>query len=206
MNAISADELIELGERAMMTPDVPERLRDFCTNTEGGFEGDKVWSPDNSSFSPYYFFLYLVAQRVQPKLWVECGLELGRATAFVAHAAPECRCIGIDIGGKICATWLEFLNELSGVAIRRCDSIDWALTNRHERIDLLHLDSEHSYDQCLREFCYFRPLMAPGGLIFMDDISSAGPLKVWSQIGLPKIVFRKLHGPNGWGTCCIPKE
>ena len=70
------------------------------------------------------------------------------------------------------------------------------------KIDYLHIDGDHSYEGCKRDFYDYLPLMNKKGVISIHDTTMEGPQKVVEEIrmaGYQVIDFREL----GWGVAFV---
>lgn len=201
MEYLSFQDLRYLGHTAKSFRDLPANLEEMYGNEK---VTEDLYDDANPSYWPAYSFLYLLAQRMQPRVFVESGLELGRATAAVATGCPGCQCVGIEINGKIANHWVRWLSPLPNVSIALCDSIDWAFTHRDVQIDLLHIDSSHLFLDTAAEWHMFRRLITPGGIVVFDDINTEGVNAVWTRITDPKDELPDLHGGMGTGVVVMP--
>lgn len=205
------EELHRIASQAMIPPADNGHLESICVNPE-----HSTWSDKNPSYVPYFNFLYLLCDRLTPPVVVELGTELGRAACFMAEGSPMSEIITIELGGKVPSTWIEWLGKYGNVRIiSGTDSVEWGLKERligRLKIDLLFIDSNHERDHTLAEWCTYRPMMAPGGLVCFDDVNSLGVRPVWDEVsvGLPHMLFDAEHYPdlhpvnNGFGVVCIP--
>ena len=143
----------------------------------------------------YYPFLYLVAQKLQPKLVVELGVLDGRSTAHFAHGAPNARIVGIDLDIPTASFPYPHLEFWQG------DTLDMVqrIADIKIPISLLFVDATHTAENALGEYLLYSPLMENGGIILFDDIFMEGMMSLWPQIPEPKFASDKLHGSCGFG-------
>ena len=198
--------IMELAEQATRPDEyVPDRLRVFC----GGNLDDT-----NSSWANYYGFLYLLAAELRPNLMVELGTELGRAAFAMKLGCPDAEMLTFELGTEPPDTYMNYLASVKVRVHMGTDSLDWGLTRWGRRdlfgkIDLILFDTTHDYDQVMREWYLFRPLLAPGAVAVFDDYTHEGPTKLMPEIGFPKVIFdhnnpTKLHGHNGLAVTLLP--
>lgn len=129
---------------------------------------------------------------------LEVGSYLGASACFLVAAAME-------IGGKVhCVdtwqneamtegsrdTWAEFQINTAPYALmiipHRGRSVDVAQTFK-ERLDLLFLDGDHSYEGCRADVLAWLPHLKPGGIIVMHDYAWAeGVKRVVAQLLVPR--------------------
>lgn len=150
---------------------------------------------------PYYVFLYKLAQTMKAKTIVELGVQTGRSTAHFACGAPNARVIGIDI-----ELWDmdEILQRCPNIKLIKKPSQDVDLKTQPGPIDILFIDSDHSYEQVKKEWELYRPLMRPGGVILVDDIYwSDGLTKAWNEMTGEKHDISFLHDIAGFGAIVV---
>lgn len=170
-------------------------LREFVTST----------ITDPASKHDYYYFLHDLARWLNPLVILEIGTELGRGAVALASGAPDSEVITIELGGQIPSTWMQFCGQFPNIKIvSGTDSVRWLLSNRDIQVDLAFLDSGHSRELTTNEFYMLRPLMSRGGVVVMDDVAHDGVRAVWDEIGLPKVILEKPHGPNLFGAVICP--
>lgn len=151
----------------------------------------------------YYRFLYLLSKALGPSLVVELGSQSLRSTAHLAAGCPESLVIGIDP-----EPWEDpkIMTNCPNIRIIKSRSQDVDLTKMEDRIDLLFIDSEHSYDQVMFEMTNFGALVKTGGVILVDDINYPewpGVRKAWEEINAKKkIELNDLH-MSGFGAIIV---
>ncbi len=69
-----------------------------------------------------------------------------------------------------------------------------------EPVDVLFIDTDHTYERTAKEFEGWRCMVKPGGLILFDDICAPefGCTKFWNELEGEKLTLPELH-PEGWG-------
>ena len=71
-------------------------------------------------------------------------------------------------------------------------------------IDLLFVDTVHEYEHVAAELALYLPLMAPGGIIVMDDISiSLGMKRLWEGLKLEKLDLGPTLHWSGFGIAKV---
>lgn len=198
---ITISEMKALAEEAQSPPAELQRLYEFC----------RFDRPEEGAAHAYYKFLYLLVRHTHPETIVELGTELGRSAFAMALGYPDSMVHTIDISGRVPSTWGQYLASLPNIVIHSGqDTTDWGLHHRDLSIELLFIDSDHSYSTVVKEYHTYRPLMEPGGVVVFDDALHAGPKRLLAEIALPKIIFDgidapQLHGPNGFCAVLIPR-
>jgi predicted O-methyltransferase YrrM len=155
----------------------------------------------NQSYAhePYYSFMHFLVQITQAKLVVELGIDTGTSGIFLATASPQTQVISIDIN-------LESVKNLQSIAQTHSltnltvlhgsstapETIDQvkALGN----IDILFIDTLHTFEQASAEYLFYSPLMAHDGIITHDDIHFSSEMsRYWEYLPEPKREMPELH-------------
>lgn len=146
----------------------------------------------------YNWFLFSLALNLQPDLVVETGTDRGRSAGHFASGWAGGRVVTIDID-KTCTDHARDLGFENITAITR-DSIYASAIFLEEDIDILFLDSLHTYEHTKEEYTVYLPKVSKGGLIFVDDINlDEGMKKFWAEIKEPKVDLSHLHY-SGFGV------
>ena len=156
-----------------------------------------VYGRDRSN--PYYDFLYRLVENYKPRLVVELGTCSGGSTSYLAAANPDTRVISVDIVQH--PEVVQRLNGLPNVELWTYDTRDPAIKARLEKeggIDLLFIDTEHSYAQAKAEFELFSKLVTQDGFILFDDIDINSVSKFWNELLCDKLELNHLHW-SGFG-------
>jgi len=145
---------------------------------------------------PYYSFFYFLAKKLKPKVTVELGSWQGTSAACFAAGNPAGLVITVDhhtdpgdeenklltieatknLGnlfyhqGWTCPD--IYNEEVDEHALERGQSALPKVVEqlRGRKIDLLFIDSWHRYDQALRDWEAYKPLLNKGALVICDDI------------------------------------
>lgn len=80
------------------------------------------------------------------------------------------------------------------VTVQRCRSVDAANWWRLEPLDLVFIDADHSYAECLLDIKSWTPHVRPGGIICGHDITLGGVEDAVRQTG----AFQKLGWSIWW--------
>lgn len=155
--------------------------------------------------------LYRLVRRHRPRVIVEIGSYLGASALAMAEALPEdgrVYCIdtwqndGMSEGGR--DTYAEFCRRTAdrGQVIEPVrgwsTEIAPALLARLDRIDLLFIDGDHSYDGVAADWRTFGPALAPGGVVAFHDIGWAeGVRRLVAEEVRPRVVAQGGQ-PNLW--------
>ncbi|MGH3692447.1 MAG: class I SAM-dependent methyltransferase [Pseudonocardiaceae bacterium] len=176
----------------------PEQVVDFAFN---GYDG--AFAPIQSRHE--LLELARLVRSSEPTVVLEVGTARG-GTFFVLTqmAQKNATLVSVDlpggIGGSGYPAWKEpilcsFATGEQSVHLIRADSHDpQTLTRvrtalRGQRVDLLFIDGDHSYDGVKADFEMYSPLVRPGGLICVHDVvpnphnSAIEVDEFWAEIG-----------------------
>jgi len=169
----------------------PRNLIDFCGNY----------------YSIYYSFMWLAAahltsrDRYPQNIAVELGCETGRG--LVALAIEGSQVVGID------HTRTEGIDKVQAVydnvVFLQQDTTPlpgWFIEHPEKKIGLLHIDTEHSYEQARVEFETYSPLLTSPAVVIFDDLHAQedAVLRYFMSLPYPKIQDDRLHPTCGWGA------
>jgi predicted O-methyltransferase YrrM len=152
-------------------------------------------------FGAYYLYLHYLTAVLQPKLVVELGTLSGVSAFAMFLALPKtARLVTVDIVSRE-------RSALAGVADDRLEiitanSLDANLPSRAnlQSIDLLFVDTDHSYEQASREVQLHFPLMSPTGIAAFDDIHlNPGMEQFWNELPYVKIDTGAAIHQSGFG-------
>jgi len=173
----------------------------------------------------YYRLIYLLAQSVQPSVYVELGVDDGIAIAHAASGCPGCRCIGIDpwidwpgqyekakaiqfqypnvefVRGwstpEARAEWLEGRGAPSVLS----QTVN-VLPRVPGQIDMLFIDAWHRKDLALREWEVYGARVPKGGVVLCDDIFTSAMGGFWEIVseGRSSRIIGVPYRPQGIGV------
>jgi len=153
-------------------------------------------------YSPYYNLMYILAGTISRGLLVELGVSKGRGVISLAAARQDNMVIGFDS------------HRWDGIdfAIRGYNNI-WvlglpsmpvpAIISEHKRqINLLHIDTEHSYSMAKAEFEAYKPYLASGAYVLFDDLHAQEDdvLRYFNELPYEKLQDDRLHPSCGYGV------
>jgi len=200
---------------------IKQLLKDFKIEPTGNAFLDGRYDPN----SPYYRFFYQLTKELKPGVVVELGSWQGTSAAYFAGGNPETTVITIDHhtdpGDSInkSATQkaeLAFSN-LHYVNGWTCDQLYEEEKDKHllhglnayprvleilagRKIDILFIDSWHRYDQAMKDWNAYKPLLNKGAIVICDDIcpgNKGGGIedmdKFWDEIKHDKFLTGALH-------------
>jgi len=152
----------------------------------------------HDKYIPYYHLFYLLVKEMvrglpmpQPLIVVELGMDEGRGAASFAAGSARAHVYGIDHTMRDPPLG-EVLNRYTNVHFLHQMSIP---APKLPPIHILHIDTEHTYDQARSEFDEYVPLLAPGAVVLFDDLHKIDDevQRLFDEIPWPKIQDDRLH-------------
>jgi predicted O-methyltransferase YrrM len=142
--------------------------------------------------------MYLLAKHIDNGLYVELGVEKGRGSGCLAAGGPNAQVIGLDHTrreelGPLLAEFTNF-TFLERPSLPALETID-------EPVNILHIDTEHSYAMAHEEFKAYQRYLASGAVVLFDDLHAREDdvLKFFYSLPYPKFQDDRLHPSCGAG-------
>ena len=160
------------------------------------------------SGSSYYQFLWELVKRYQLGRILEIGIDKAGSTFCLSVGNPYGRVFSMDVNAGVCenARTLARHHGVENLTVLCNDSLKVESALFECPLDLLYLDSWHSFDQVYREYVLYRPFVKDGGIILFDDIRYSKEMQVaWDLIPDPKIDLSELHH-SGFGACKVDRS
>ncbi len=151
--------------------------------------------------SPYYRFLQVLAQNIHPDLSVELGVSGGGGSLHLALGWSAGWVLGIDKVNDHPANIDYILNRCANFHFRIGDSTEEALETV-QPVDILFIDTTHTYDQTMKEYNAWKPMLSDRAFILLDDLfRPEGMEQAWEEMPEPKLRLDMLHdgAENGGG-------
>lgn len=147
--------------------------------------------------SVYYRFLYCLTKRTGPGVCVELGLCGGGGSLHMALGCPTSRVIGIDVANQ----WPDRLEHVMERCPRfefwQCDSIEaaeiFAQDGDPGSVDILFIDTVHTYERTMAEFQAWKPLLSDRALVVLDDLYRVGMGMAWDELPGYKVRLDAMH-------------
>lgn len=154
----------------------------------------------NDEICHYYRFLHELVKVTRAETIVETGTRLGCSALQMAYGNLQAKVVTIDIDPNVSARIGEFkipnITPILGDSISVFGQVEAIAPT----VDLIYLDSEHSFGRILAEYVVYNSLVKNGGLIIVDDIEINADLKrFWSLVRYPKTELNHLHTGFGFG-------
>jgi len=149
----------------------------------------------------YNRFFYELTKELKPKLCLETGTDRGRSAAHLALGNPDGLVITIDID-QACKANVDAL-KIPNISSFAINSLDYVKAIPDGFLDILFLDSLHTYEHTPTEWRAYQRRVKKGGLVFFDDIHlDAGMDRFWSEVTGVKVDLSHLHF-SGFGAVLL---
>lgn len=154
----------------------------------------------------YYRFLYFISNHLDiintdgRSIFIELGCHYGAASLHFIAGGMRSLAYGIDVVDRIKPV---VKNEDDFLFMHgRTDNPEFHKSFHDKKVDVLLIDSDHSYKTTADEFRLWEPKVKPGGLILFDDIDAPeyadGCGKFFRELAGEKLSLPHLH-PENWG-------
>lgn len=155
-------------------------------------------------YEPYYHLMYLLGNEFKNGLAVELGVETGRASRALAMGGLNV--IGIDHTRH--ETIKHTIENFSNFIFVEADSMPIPELVKGKSIDILHVDTEHTYEQPKEEFNAYKPFLNDGAVVLFDDLHAKedAVLQFFNELPYPKIQDDQLHKVCGYGVMVYEKD
>ena len=156
---------------------------------------ESVYPDERFPPSMYYRFMKLLATAKRPRLSVELGLCGGGGSLHLLLGWGGGRVIGIDVVNEYPDNIMWMMANFPRFQFWKMDSVDASdlFVEGREKIDILFMDSVHTYEHVMKEFEAYRPVLAHDAIVLMDDLYREGMDRVWAEMPGAKIRLDHLH-------------
>ncbi len=158
----------------------------------------------NTTFPPsmYYRFLKLLAAEFKPQLSVELGVSGGGGSLHLALGNPYGTVIGIDYQADHVERIKYIEDNYPNFEFMLHDSTTAApkVFEKYGKIDILFIDTDHTYDTTVREYKAWKPYLSDTAIILLDDLDRDGMTKAFNEIEGYKVVYPFLNYGHGFGV------
>jgi len=168
------------------------RIRELATQAPN----EKVYPDQRFPPSIYYRFMKLLAAEIQPTNSVVLGVCGGGDCLHLAQGWPAGQVYGVDYARDhvdnikhVEATFpnFHFLWNDSIDVIKSFDKFSGPC------VDILFIDTIHTYERTIREFYAWQRVLNPGAVVMLDDLYRDGMLAAWTDLPGAKIRLDELH-------------
>lgn len=151
--------------------------------------------------SVYYRFFQLLAQTMQPKLSVELGVCGGGGSLHLAMGWHSGVVVGVDQTRdhpehmcyieRVCPNFTFWLG----------DSVTSApeIAAKFGKVNILFIDTIHTKPRTLEEMAAWKPYLADGALVCLDDLFRPEMVGLWEEFPEPKLRLDWLHDGAEFG-------
>jgi len=152
-------------------------------------------------YSPYYNLMYILARQINNGLLVELGVNKGRGLVSLAAANKTNDVIGLDshIWNNIYYVIKDYHNAwfLNHTSM----PVPIMIAEHKRKINLLHIDTEHSYSMAKAEFEAYKPYLAKGAYVLFDDLHAQEDdvRRYFYELPYEKLEDDRLHPSCGYG-------
>ena len=131
--------------------------------------------------SPYYRFLKLLAQEMEARLSVELGVCGDGGSLHLAMASKTV--VGVDIAWDYEENITYVIKNYPNFHFFQGDSVELApsIFERYGEIDILFIDTTHTYQQTMVEYQAYKPFMSANSVICLDDLFRPGMIVTGKQ-------------------------
>lgn len=143
--------------------------------------------------SPYYRFLRLIAKEINSGLSVELGLCGGGGSLHMAMDSTMV--VGVDIALDYQENIRWIRRNYPNFKFLQGDSVQVApiIFGNYGEIDLLFIDTTHTYEQTLAEYFAYERYLSNNAIICLDDLFRPGMDLAWEEMPETKVRFDFLH-------------
>ena len=145
--------------------------------------------------------MYLLAGTIKNGLLVELGVHKGRGIASLATASKSNLVIGLD-SAYDGLELEEVLAKFHNIWFWHTSSMPVSDYFTGKTINLLHIDTEHSYSMAKAEFEAYQPYLAKGAYVLFDDLHAIEDevLTYFNELPYEKVQDDRLHPSCGYGV------
>ncbi len=147
--------------------------------------------------SPYYRFLKLLAQEMKARLSVELGVSGGGGSLYLAMGSEKV--IGVDFAWDHDENIAHIETHYPNFRFMYGDSVKHApcIFEQFGEIDILFIDTTHTYEQTMAEYQAYKPFMSNNSVICLDDLFRPGMREAWEAMPESKLRLDSLHIGEG---------
>lgn len=153
-------------------------------------------------YSPYYNLMYILAGQINNGLLVELGVNKGRGLVSLAAGNKTNVVIGLD--SHVWPNLHISLVSYSNAWFLNMPSmpVPVVIAEHANKINLLHIDTEHSYSMAKAEFEAYKPYLAKGAYVLFDDLHAMDNdvSRYFYELPYEKLEDDRLHPSCGYGV------
>lgn len=160
----------------------------------------KPYPSDAFPPSPYYRFLKLLTSTFKPHISVELGVCGGGGCLYLADGHHDGLVYGVDVVN-------DYPLNLAYVKLHRAnfhfiigDSIEVGQQWNRGQVDILFIDTTHTYERTMNEYEAWKAHLVDGAIIILDDLYRDGMEQAFNEIPGTHVLLDKLHHESGFGA------
>lgn len=154
-------------------------------------------------YSPYYNLMYILAKSwINNGLLVELGVNKGRGLVSLAAGNRSNEVIGLDSHSwEGLISTLTFYPNAWYINLPSMP-VPVPISEHKKKINLLHIDTEHSYAMAKAEFEAYKPYLAKGAFVLFDDLHAMDDdvMRYFYELPYKKLEDDRLHPSCGYGV------
>lgn len=145
--------------------------------------------------SPYYRFLRILTENLQPRLSVELGVCGGGGSFHLAIGYPQGKVVGVDLAYDHPENINFIISQCSNFHFWLDDTIEAAggIYQEYGEVDILFLDSVHTFDHTTTELKAYRPYLSDRAIVLFDDLLRPDMVGLWESLPGYKLRMDTLH-------------
>lgn len=165
---------------------VNEEYLGYLQNTEGNF---------------YYQWLAHLVRIMKPNLVLELGNGLGLSTLMMfSELSEKARLVSCDLIKELDFIPPHIFNDAHLEFYFGNDlNLNVFGDNLPVGIDMLFIDTKHTFDQVSAEWKIYRNLCNPGAIVILDDIRMHDMFNFWESLTYPKLELTEKCHFSGFG-------
>jgi predicted O-methyltransferase YrrM len=159
------------------------------------------WPDPRFPPSPYYRFLRVLAQSMQPSLSVELGLCGGGGSFHLCEGWPAGTVVGVEHStgdSQQQDNWRHIVDRHANFVLWRGDSVASAdaIAAIYGKASILFIDTIHTTERTKEEFGAWLPHLADRAVVLFDDVQRREMAGLWEWVPWQKARIDALH-PGG---------
>jgi len=154
-----------------------------------------------------YRYLSASIKKYNPKFVVELGTRYGlSALSFINESSKNNKIISVD--------WLKQKSFVDKKILKNFPNLKFVIGNCLDlnifeqipfNIDILFMDTEHTYDQISKEFSVYENLLSDTALVIVDDINVNDKYKFFLKFNGKKKNLKRIHS-SGFGVLIYKRK
>lgn len=143
---------------------------------------DHIYHDPRFPPSLYYRFLKMISRNIKSRLSVELGVAGGGGSLYLAMGSWG-QVVGVDLDYINHVENIEYVKkEFKNFIFWEMDTVASAkpVYDTFGEVDILFLDSVHTFDQTTKEYLAYKPYLSDKAVICLDDLHRTEMVDVWN--------------------------